>query len=471
MAVRSEGLAVAKEGIRVRRRRSEEEGVRLFVGLPLDAALDRSSAYHSRAIAAGLRALKLLGLEGVEMPVWWGLVEKEAMGKHDWSGYLTLAKMVQDAGLKIHVSLCFHASDSPKIPLPPWVSQIGQAQPDIFFADRSGERHTNCLSLAVDDLPLLNGKTPLRVYEEFLESFKSAFSSFLSSTITDISVGLGPDGELRYPSFPSKRTNQVSGVGEFQCYDKHSLDNLRLHAQVTGNPNWGLGGPHDAPTYYEMPNSNGFFKENGGSWQTPYGNFFLSWYSDQLISHGERVLSLASRVYDEYDIALCGKVPLAHEWYRMRSHPSEMTAGFYNADSRDGYDAVAQMFAKNSCAMTLPGMNLSDKNLPRDSLSSPELLLAQIKNACERHGVPVYGENSLSATGPIGGLDETKKHLSGDDAVLDSFLYQRMGEEFFSPEHFPSFVQMFRSINQPKLHFDNVPVLERERDEADVAVV
>ena len=156
----------------------------MYVGLPLDAVSDCNTVNHARAITAGLRALKLLGVDGVELPVWGGIAEKEAMGKYDWSGYLALAEMVQKVGLKLHISLCFHASREPKIPLPEWVSRIGESQPSIFFSDRAGEQYRDCLSLAVDDLPLLEGKTPIQVYNEFCGSFKSSFASFLGSTIT-----------------------------------------------------------------------------------------------------------------------------------------------------------------------------------------------------------------------------------------------------------------------------------------------
>jgi len=160
------------------------DGVRLFVGLPLDAiSYDCNSINHARAIAAGLKALKLLGVEGVELPIWWGIVEKETMGEYDWSGYLAIAEMVQKVGLNLHVSLCFHGSEKPNIPLPKWVSQIGESQPNIFFTDKSGQHYKECLSLAVDDLPVLDGKTPVQVYQAFCESFKSSFSPFMGSTI------------------------------------------------------------------------------------------------------------------------------------------------------------------------------------------------------------------------------------------------------------------------------------------------
>lgn len=448
------------------------DGVRLFVGLPLDAVSDCNTLNHARAIAAGLKALKLLGVDGVELPVWWGISEKETMGKYEWSSYLAFVEMVQKVGLKLHVSLCFHASKEPKIPLPEWVSKIGEANPNIFFTDRSGHHYKDCLSLAVDDLPVLNGKTPIEVYQEFCQNFKSSFSHFMGSTITGISMGLGPDGELRYPSHhqPVKST-KILGVGEFQCYDKSMLHRLKQHAEANGNPLWGLGGPHDAPNYDQFPNSNGFFKEHGGSWETPYGDFFLSWYSSQLISHGNCLLSLAAAAFSDSPVKISGKVPLMHSWYKTRSHPSELTAGFYNTVNRDGYEAVADMFARNSCKVILPGMDLSDEHQPRDSLSSPELLLAQIKKACRKHGLEVSGQNS-SVSGAPGGFERIKKNLAGEDSVgvVDLFTYQRMGAYFFSPKHFPSFTEFVRNFKQPGLHSDDLPVDEEEPAESRVMV-
>lgn len=435
------------------------DAVRVFVGLPLDTVSDANTVNHAKAIAAGLKALKLLGVEGVELPVWWGVAEKEAMGKYNWSGYLAVAEMVEKIGLKLHASLCLHASKQPKIPLPDWVSRIGESQSSIFYTDRTGQQFKGCLSLAVDDLPVLDGKTPIQVYQEFCESFKTSFKPFMGTTITSISMGLGPDGELRYPSHHRlAKSSKIPGVGEFQCCDRNMLNLLKQHAEANGNPLWGLGGPHDAPSYYESPNSNSFFKDNGGSWESPYGDFFLSWYSSQLISHGNCLLSLASSTFGETGVTVYGKIPLIHSWYKTQSHPSELTAGFYNTAKRDGYAAVAEMFAKNSCKMILPGMDLSDEHQPRESLSSPESLLAQIRTACKKHGVEVSGQNS-SVTGAPGGFEQLKKNLLGENAV-DLFTYQRMGAYFFSPEHFPSFTEFVRNLNQLELHCDDLPVEE-----------
>ena len=39
---------------------------------------------------------------------------------------------------------------------------------------------------------------------------------FLDGTITEIEVGLGACGELRYPSYPETRGWKYPGIGEFQ---------------------------------------------------------------------------------------------------------------------------------------------------------------------------------------------------------------------------------------------------------------
>lgn len=50
-----------------------------------------------------------------------------------------------------------------------------------------------------------------------MASFRENMSEFFDSgTIVDIEVGLGPAGELRYPSYPDTQGWKFPGVGEFQ---------------------------------------------------------------------------------------------------------------------------------------------------------------------------------------------------------------------------------------------------------------
>lgn len=262
-----------------------------------------------------------------------------------------------------------------------------------------------------------------------------------------MSVGLGPEGELRYPSHHNP-INNPPGSGEFQCYDKNMLLNLKQHAEMHGNPLWGLGGPHDAPGYDQSPLSGGFFAENGGSWESSYGDFFLSWYSAQLANHADQMLSVFASTFKDMPMTLSGKVPLIHPWSNLRSRPAESTAGFYNTVNRDGYDTIAEIFSRNSCRMMLPEMD-------SPSQSSAESLLAQVMSSCRKQGTGILGCNSLAS----GEFEQIKNKLLLEDAGVESFMYQRMGAYFFSPEHFPAFTRFVHGLNQP-IHqsLDDLPV-------------
>lgn len=49
-----------------------------------------------------------------------------------------------------------------------------------------------------------------------MKSFRENMVEFLDGTITDIEVGLGPAGEMRYPSYPQNQGWVFPGIGEFQ---------------------------------------------------------------------------------------------------------------------------------------------------------------------------------------------------------------------------------------------------------------
>jgi len=52
-------------------------------------------------------------------------------------------------------------------------------------------------------------------------------------------VGMGPAGELRYPAYPEGDGRwRFPGVGEFQCYDRFMLQDLKAHAIAANRPEW-----------------------------------------------------------------------------------------------------------------------------------------------------------------------------------------------------------------------------------------
>jgi len=62
-----------------------------------------------------------------------------------------------------------------------------------------------------------------------MKSFRENMSDLLKSeVIVDIEVGLGPAGELRYPSYPQNQGWQFPGIGEFQVIIASAFKKLFL---------------------------------------------------------------------------------------------------------------------------------------------------------------------------------------------------------------------------------------------------
>ncbi|KAF3493749.1 hypothetical protein DY000_02054110 [Brassica cretica] len=108
--------------------------------------------------------------------------------------------------------------------------------------------------------------------------------------IQEIQVGMGPCGELRYPSYPeSNGTRKFSGIGEFQCYEKYLRSSLQAYAESVEKTNWG---------------------------------------TRKLLEHGHKLLTLAKAIFQGTGAKLSGKVAGIYWHYNTRSNAAELTAGF-----------------------------------------------------------------------------------------------------------------------------------------------
>jgi hypothetical protein len=75
----------AAAGERAAEGEGEDVEVRLFVGLPADAVVsDGRGVGCPRAVSAALRELKLLGVDGVELPVSWAVAQPGPGGWFEW---------------------------------------------------------------------------------------------------------------------------------------------------------------------------------------------------------------------------------------------------------------------------------------------------------------------------------------------------------------------------------------------------
>ena len=449
--------------------------VPVYVMLPLNVVTNDGEVNDPEALERGLRALSEIGVEGVMIDVWWGIVERDGPRKYDWAAYREVMDMIKDAGLKVQAVMSFHAcganvGDVVEIPLPDWVLEAGKKDPDLFFTDQYGYRNPECISLWADNAATLAGRTPLNTYKDFMISFRNTFKAELGTTLTEITVGCGPCGELRYPAYPENRFAQKAsqwrfpGIGEFQCYDQRSLLSLSRAASEAGHIEWGGSGPHDTGGYNNLPFETGFFRYDGGSWDSEYGSFFLSWYSSELVNHGDRMLEMTKRVFDRRGVTLAIKCAGVHWWYNVRSHAAELTAGYFNTRAgefvpeRDGYAPIVRVCKKHGARLNFTCVEMHDSDHPWYCYCGPEGLLRQIRSACARFDVPFAGENALCRFDQAA-YDKIIKNCAGEGndeemwregtmvPPMACFTFLRFNAELFSPfafESFRVFVQRMR---------------------------
>ncbi|KAK2661943.1 hypothetical protein Ddye_000517 [Dipteronia dyeriana] len=378
-----------------------------------------------------LSHMKSLHIDGIIVNCWWGIVEGWTPQKYAWSGYRELFNIIQEYNLKLQVVMAFHeygANDSGDVlfSLPQWVLEIGKGNQDIFFADREGRRNTECLSWGIDKERVLNGRTGIEVYFDFMRSFRTEFDDFFAvGLISAVEIGLGPSGELRYPSYPDRMGWRYPGIGEFQCYDKYLQQNLRKAARLRGHSFWARG-PDNAGQYNSRPHETGFFCERG-DYDSYYGRFFLHWYAQSLIDHADNVLSLASLAFEETKLVI--KVPAVYWWYKTASHAAELTAGYYNPRNQDGYFPVFDVLKKHSVTLKLVCSGLQVSNLEgNEGLADPEGLSWQVLNLAWDRGLTVAGENALSCydrEGCMRIVEMAKPRNDPDHRHFSFFVYQQ----------------------------------------------
>ncbi|KAL7128843.1 hypothetical protein ABFS83_13G021200 [Erythranthe nasuta] len=450
--------------------------VPLFVMLPLGVVTRENEFPNEAKFEQQLNELKKAGVDGVMVDVWWGIIEAKAPKQYDWSSYVKLFQLVRKCGLRIQAIMSFHqcggnVGDAVYIPIPEWVLSVGEQDSDVFYTNKSGNRNPEYLSLGVDNLPLFQGRTAVEMYSDFMKSFKENMSDFLEDgTIIDIEVGLGPAGELRYPSYPETQGWVFPGVGEFQCYDKYMKQDFKAAAAKAGHPEWDL--PDDAGTYNDTPEKTGFFGPNG-TYQTEKGIFFLEWYSNKLIEHGDQILDQANQVFHGCRVRIAAKVSGIHWWYTDDSHACELTSGYYNMKDRDGYRPIARMISRHYGTLNFTCLEMRNSEQSADAKSAPEQLVQQVLSGGWTEKIDVAGENALSRYDREGynqillNVRPNRVNKNGPPKYkMAGVTYLRQSDELFEANNF----EIFKLFVQ-KMHADweycremtDLPSLERSK--------
>ncbi|OIW03585.1 hypothetical protein TanjilG_00555 [Lupinus angustifolius] len=434
-------------------------GVPVYVLMPLDSVTMENKVNRKKATSAALTALKSAEVEGVMINVWWGLVEREGPREYNWSSYMELMEMAKKHELKVQAMMSFHrcggnVGDSCTIPLPRWVGEEIDNDPDLAYTDQWGRRNYEYVSLGCDTLPVLKGRTPVQCYADFMNAFRDNFKHLLGETIVEIQVGMGPAGELRYPSYPEQSgTWRFPGIGAFQCYDEYMLSSLKAYAEAQGKHEWGSTGPTDAGEYNNWPEDTTFFRSGG--WDSEYGQLFLTWYSQMLLDHGDRILTSANSIFDNTGVKISVKIAGIHWHYGTESHAPELTAGYYNTRFRDGYLPISEMLARHGAIFNLTCIEMRDHEQRQDAQCAPEKLVKQVALATQKAQIPLAGENALPlydeyAYEQVIKASQLDVDGNSDDRKMCAFTYRRMNLQLFQPDNWKKFVAFVKKIKEGK---------------------
>ena len=119
-------------------------------------------------------------------------------------------------------------------------------------------------------------------------------------------------------------------------------------------------------------------------WNTTEGDFFLTWYSDRLIRHGDSVLTRARKAFKSSRIHLAAKVAGIHWHFDSKSHAPELTAGYYNTYTRNGYEKIAKMFSSHDALFDFTCLEMVNSEMPNWAFSRPEELVELTMRAAEK---------------------------------------------------------------------------------------
>jgi len=391
--------------------------VPVFVMMPLDWMADDGSLRHPETLEKQLKLLKKSGVRGVMADVWWGICEP-APCAYQFGAALELCSLLRTNGLQLQATMSFHQcggniGDPVYIPIPSWAMSVAKEK-DLLY--RCGNEHVSedCLSLAADNECVFPGaskqRTALECYHDYMLAFLAACREHIGSTIGEVQVGMGPCGELRYPSYMMAKGWQYPGVGLVMADD---VGMRRLLKETAGLAALPAGMPEDQNA---LPDDSAIFRACDPAtdgFRTGDGRKFFEWYTSALVDHGRAMLTQAANAVAKLEgaappadsFALSAKISGLH-WHVM--HPSRATeacAG-YNCCSHDAanaYGDIAAMLAAVAKTAMRPilfnftclEMTNVDNNGNPQTLSAPEDLIAQVRLACIMHAVPLSGENAL----------------------------------------------------------------------------
>ncbi|MBI4405151.1 MAG: family 14 glycosylhydrolase [Deltaproteobacteria bacterium] len=289
-----------------------------------------------------LLQLKAMGFRAITVDVWWGIVQQNSPARFDWSYYDMVFSQIRDAGFFIVPILSVHAcgtnvNDDSSVPLPSWILKLVPtlaAGRDAAYVSEAGNRSEEVISVWATEYIL-------PYYRRFWEAFHDHFGN-LSGSMPQLIVGVGPAGELVYPSYHhhdrSKNygPTQYPNRGALQASSTLAQESLRLwlqskyHSIDQLNRAWSTEFSNflSVRLLALSVEVEKFFANH--LQYSPMGQDFFDWYRDSLFHHGY-VMGLAfSKIYQREGSPFRGarlamKVPGIH--WQFENRMAQLTSG------------------------------------------------------------------------------------------------------------------------------------------------
>ena len=393
------------------------------IRMPINMIKNEDCSIHDEELLERwLYKLYKAGVDGVVVDVIWGNVEKEK-GKYDFTGYKKFVKLCKKYDLKVTCCLAFHKCDG--IPLPQFVLNTG-----FFSKDEKGTFDDQYVSPLFDMCVMNNETTPLLCYSKLMIEFKKEFDEEIQDGIIDkVGIGLGPDGELKYPSF--RGDWKMPGAGCIQCFDEIAADMLKK--EEIDIPS---GARND---YNEDPTKSSFW---GGIEENTHAKKFFDWYNNQLCEHADRVLIEARRIIGE-NVTIFAKVPCIN-WYSSHpSHAAEATAGAYSFNDDSAFERFARSFSKFGIGLSINGLELNEDQA---IFSDPKKLIQDAQDHSIDAEIPFLCENreeTYDANSVLNILSWSNRQ----DFGVKCFTFNRLSDKTMSPNNWIMFNELVRKLH------------------------
>jgi beta-amylase len=405
------------------------------VMLPLDTVTNQAELHDEQGLANQLDQLRDAHVDGFMADVWWGATEP-APKQYKFDAYKKLVSMAKERSMKVQFVASFHecggnVGDTCNIPLPSFVIDV----PDIWYTDKDQNHDKEYISLFADNITIAD-RTPLQMYSDWMSALASTFADDMGETITEIQVGMGPAGELRYPAYQLSHW-KFCGVGSFQAFDKNAVASFQAAAKAAGHPEWNSP-PTDAGDYNSRAEQTSFFQTG---YTSAYGRFFLDWYFTALKDHGTAVLERARAAFGS-KVGIAGKVAGIHWWYKAPHHAAELTAGYYNTNGRNGYEEIAKVFALHNTSLDFTCLEMADVEQDSSCSSGPEELVKQVMSAALNKNIEFNGENALPR------YDATAfNKIQSYKSALHAFTYLRLSSQLLQGDNFNNFKNFINAMH------------------------